>query len=455
MKITLLILLTILPFLLSAQYQIKYKVKNSSDSIIFLKGCVFDETNFIPKDTIKTYQKNLKSTSIKPIVGGIYYLQFTKSKSKIYFILANRDSMTFAFSGDKPLENIKCTNKQNEIFIAYQRLESKFSKLDSLYAQIQLKRKIGLKEKEQFFKEKRDTLLNFRNKALKTLKPSDILAEHFTTLNALDEYVPSKNDYEARKKFLEQFNLNEPNLFFTSSYKNILLEYLSSFPQSADSIGKGMDDILVKVDCKTKAYPFVFELFTKLMRNRNILNNADGYVHLIEKHLKNGKCKLADTKKAKEYLDLYSKILALTQKDTCFNIILNDTLNAPQDLHLFARKFDYTVVMFYDPDCDHCQVEVPKMDYEISRIEKVLKIKIGKYAVCNAPGISRSKWCNFITKHQLKTNYVHVSIPADSKIQSYFDAYTNPVFHLINKNSIFESQKISSVSLPKFFATPH
>ena len=198
MKIKLLILLTILPFLLSAQYQIKYKVKNSSDSIIYLKGCVFDETNFIPKDTIKTYQKNLKSTSIKPIVGGIYYLQFTKSKSKIYFILANRDSMTFTFSGDKPLENIKCTNKQNEIFIAYQRLESKFSKLDSLYAQIQLKRKIGLKEKEQFFKEKRDTLLNFRNKALKTLKPSDILAEHFTILTALDEYVPSKIDYEAR-----------------------------------------------------------------------------------------------------------------------------------------------------------------------------------------------------------------------------------------------------------------
>jgi hypothetical protein len=455
MKIKLLILFTILPFLLSAQYQIKYNVKNCKDSIIYFKGCVFDDNNFIPKDTIKSYQKNLKSTSLKPIVGGIYYLQFPKSKLKIYFTLANRDSLTFSFSGDKPLENIKCSNKSNQLFFAYQRLEEKFSTVDSIYKQLQTSRKFSISQREVFYKEKRDSLYNFRSKALKILKPSDILAEHFKTLNTLDEYVPSKIDYESRKKFLDKFNLNEPNLLFTTSFKPILTEYLSSFPQSADSITKGMDEVLAKVDCKSKAYPFVFDFFTKLMRNRNILNNTDGYVYLIEKHLKNGKCKLADAKKAKEYLDQYSKIAALTKKDTCFNIVLNDTLNAPQDLHLFARKFDYTVVMFYDPDCDHCQVEVPKMDYEISRIEKILKIKIGKYAVCNAPGISKKKWSDFILKYQLKTNYVHVSIPANSKIQEHFDAYTNPVFHLINKNMIFESQKISSVSLPKFFATQH
>lgn len=92
-----------------------------------------------------------------------------------------------------------------------------------------------------------------------------------------------------------------------------------------------------------------------------ILNNTKGYVYLIEKHLKNGKCKLSYPKKIKEYLDQYNNTLGLTMKDTCVNMILNDTLNVPHDLHRFAQDFDYTVTMFFDPDCEHCQVEVPKL----------------------------------------------------------------------------------------------
>ena len=52
--------------LANAQYQIKIKAINTLDTVIYFRGTVFDEKNFIPKDTIN-YEK------------GIYYIAYVFS----------------------------------------------------------------------------------------------------------------------------------------------------------------------------------------------------------------------------------------------------------------------------------------------------------------------------------------------------------------------------------------
>ena len=59
-----------------AQYQIKIKAINTLDSIIYFRGTVFDEKNFIPKDTVNLTKGTYTISSKKPIIGGIYYFYF-------------------------------------------------------------------------------------------------------------------------------------------------------------------------------------------------------------------------------------------------------------------------------------------------------------------------------------------------------------------------------------------
>ena len=67
-----------------------------------------------------------------------------------------------------------------------------------------------------------------------------------------------------------------------------------------------------------------------------------------------------------------------------------DTSGVVQNLHAFASQYDYTVLIFFDPSCEHCKVELPKMDSVIRAIATKTHLNIGKFAVCN-DGVANDK----------------------------------------------------------------
>jgi thiol-disulfide isomerase/thioredoxin len=124
-------------------------------------------------------------------------------------------------------------------------------------------------------------------------------------------------------------------------------------------------------------------------------------------------------------------------------MILKDTLNKDQNLHEFAKLFKFTVIIFYDPTCDHCKVEVPKMDSVLNILNAKYNIKIGRFAVCNEPSLPSTVWKNFVNDNKLYNNYLHVNIGSNYEIRKIYDAYTNPIFYLIDNKGILIGKKVS------------
>jgi hypothetical protein len=89
------------------------------------------------------------------------------------------------------------------------------------------------------------------------------------------------------------------------------------------------------------------------------------------------------------------------------------------------------------------------MDSTIALLEKQLLVKIGKYAVCNAPASSKNDWIDFINKYQLANNYCHVLLGNDLPIRKAYDAFSNPLFYLIDRDGILLAKKISPNNLRK------
>jgi len=268
-------------------------------------------------------------------------------------------------------------------------------------------------------------------------------------LNKLDASVPNKKNFEARKLFINQFDLNTPRLFFTPNIKNILIEYFSYYPLQADSMIKGVDTVMSKVMCTNKAYSFVFDYVAKLMKNREIQNNTEGYTYFIKKYVKEGKCAFLEPKQKDQLLQELAQLQTQQLKDTCVNIIMPDTAGIKRDLHQFAKNFNYTMVVFFDPNCDHCKTEVPKMDSTINVLEQQLLIKIGKFAICNAPGSTKNDWIDFINKYHLVNNYMHVQLGNDLPVRKAYDAFSNPLFYLIDRDAILLAKKTSPNNLRK------
>jgi hypothetical protein len=437
-----------------AQFEIKIKSTNTYDSIAYLRGVVFDDKNYIPKDTIELF-KGLNTVKYnKSIVGGIYFLYFPKSKQKIYLTLENNDKLNLSITDTDYINSIKSNHVIIDSFFAYQRFEKKLSNVDSSYdLQIKQGKKFNLAQKAAFFEIKNKQLGISRNAIMKTLKPSSALYLYFDALNKLDASVPNRKQFDLRTTFFHSFDLNAPKLLFTPVIKQVLTEYLSYYPLQADSILKGVDTIMHNLDCKGKAYPYIFEQLAKILKNREIQNNTFAYTYFINKYVKLNKCKFLDPKIEKLLLAELDKLSILSAQDTSLNIILKDTFGIEQNLHEYSKLHDFTVITFFDPTCEHCKVELPKMDSVIKLLEQQFVIKIGKFTVCNDMGTQPEVWKAFIREKGLIYDYMHVSLGNNNDIRKAYDAYTNPLFYLINKQGRFVGKKISVNTLRKVLLT--
>ena len=439
-----LLLFLLFPALVHAQYQIKIKATNTADSIAYFRGTVFDDKNYIPKDTIKLYKGNYTVAAKKPIIGGIYFLYFPKSKQKVFFVLENLDSIKIEIRGTNYLDSTKFSNKANQQFIEYQLLENKLSNYDTMYAaELAKGKKFNLAQKAAFFQPKTSQLISYRTTLLKNIKQVNALFLHLNTLNILDSSLPSRKNYNGRNELIKRIDFKNPKLLFTPNIKNVLNEYYSYYPLQADSLNKGLDTVMNKVDGKSNMSMYITDYFIKLLHNREIVNNTEAYTYYLEKYILNQKYKISDIKQLGQLKSELANLKSLQLQDTCVNMILKDTAGQLQNLQEFASQNKFTLIIFYDPTCEHCKVELPKMDSTINLLENTYNIKVGRYAVCNEPNLPVSVWKDFIIKYNLSKNYINVNLGNNMDLRKSYDAFTNPIFYLVNNKGILLGKKLS------------
>lgn len=432
-----------------AQYSIQLNYSNLSDSVVYFRLRTFDDKLYIPKDTLKLNKDNIVISSKTPIYGGFYYLYFPKSRKRIELCLENNDKFKIKFDGNKP-DSIITDNTRNQIQIAYQQLEIKYASVDSLYNVLLKKGNGTLTFKEQLFKEKKEALMKFRNNALKSLSDKSLLHKYFTTLNNIDSFKPNKKDYSGRTKFINQFNLKDPQLYFSPIYKQILYEYLSAYPLNGDSTLKGIDAIMAKLNCKDKSYMNSFNYFVSVLQNSTIKENYKAYSKFIENHLIKNKCPLPNKQKAEEYIKIYKRLQLINKTDKFIEINLKDSSGINQLLSETIKSNDFTILSFYDPTCDHCDIQMPELNETIKLLKNNYKIEINNFAICNTDKILENEWKRFIEKHKLNENHIHVILGDNLNIRTQYAAYSNPIFFLIDKNGNLLLKKATIKMIEKY-----
>jgi peroxiredoxin len=161
------------------------------------------------------------------------------------------------------------------------------------------------------------------------------------------------------------------------------------------------------------------------------------FVYLVENYYMKGDAYWLSNEDLNKYIDRAMKIAPNVIGNVAPDVKTKNVLTK-KDESLYSVKGDWTLLIFYSPDCGHCQKEIPQID---SVYEAVLKAKGVKVYTVSTEG-DEKKITDFLIKNKLEkwTNTWDPEHTGDWR--SKFDVYSTPTIYLMDEKKIIRGKRL-------------
>jgi peroxiredoxin len=440
-------------------YHIQLKLTDRADSMVYLAHYYGK-----PFPTIyKTDSAKLNSQGVavfdrkEKITGGIYIILPSDRKNFFEFLLDNGDDLSITAAIDDVPASVKFKNSPlNTDFQAYQKflgefgktqqsLQSELEKASTAKDSLAVKAKIAATGK---------TLADYR-KAYVKQHPYTVLASIFNALE-LPEVPPGKHYLPGgkldssfaytyyRAHYWDAFNFNDDRLIHTPLLQARLDEYFNKliYPQE-DSVIIEADTILHRMRPSENLFKFTLNWLSTNAQTSKIMGMDKVFVHLVDNYYMKGDATWLSTEELNKYIERAKKIAPNVINSPAPELKALDLERKP--MTLYEVKSKYTLLIFYSPDCHHCQQEIPRID---SLYKAVLKDKGVKIVGFNVDD-EEAKWRAFIQKHKLE-EWLHMWDPKHtSRYWALYDVNVTPSMYLLDEEKIIRGKKLEHTTIPK------
>ena len=445
-------------------YQIKGKIHGWHDTVCYF-GNYYGKFNSI-KDTVKIDKDgNYLIKGKETLPGGIYLIIFPNKSSWLEILIDKEQTMSLETDTGKLVENMKVKgSEENAMFFRYLNfilqkqkaadpLKKRIAKIreDSVAAAVTKKDSIKIlqdrvtviekeveKYKEDFIKDHPTLFLTAIFKAQKdpaipevpTL-PNGRKDSTFTYRYYKDHYwdnIPPSDDRLLRTPI---FHMKLKNFF-----DKVVI-------QNPDSINKESDILVAKTNGNKETFKYVIWYMTLTYENNTIMGMDAVFVHHVQEYYVTKKAYWVDTVNIQKIVHRGQVLAPLLLGKPAPPIIMQDTTD--KNSGLYDVKSKYTVLIFWDPDCGHCQKVLPKLR---AAYDSTLKAKgVQVFAVDIED--NDSKWKKFIIDNKLRW------INAHDKYKQYylrelFDIYSTPVIYLLDERKVIRAKRIDVDQLDGF-----
>lgn len=460
MRLYLLLFILLFTGILSAQesYKIELKIKNHTDSVMYLANYYGDKTYLSDTAFLKgkghyVFEKNEK------LDGGLYIIVSQDKKSLFEFLVPQSPNVKFETEGPDYIGNMKVSgSEENELFYKYlvfsgdlydrvkplndqlKKLSKDSDSIPVLKEQIQEMNKEMTDYKEDFIKEHP---LTFMTSFFKLLKDPAIPDTLLTLPDGSKDSAYPYRYYKAH--FWDNIDLSDERLIRTPVFHRKLDTYFDKvISKDADSIIYEIDHILSQMDEKGDLYKFSLWHLTIKFDESQIMGHDGILVYLSDHYFSKGKAPWLHEEVVKNILDEADKRRGTMIGNIAPNLIMQDTNFKPRSLHDIKNK--YTVLYFWDPTCGHCKKETPKLVEFYEQFNDSLDVEI--FAVCADTNMAEMK--KYIKSK--KMSFVNVNGPR-SYTTDYHDLYnifSTPVVIVIDENKKIIAKRLASDQLAQF-----
>lgn len=453
----------------SAGYDIKVSFKPYSGGYVYLAH-YFGKSIYV-KDSVPldaNGQADFKGTD--PLQGGVYML-VNPGKSQLVEMLVDNKDQHFSIYADSTdlVRKTKFTGSQeNTLFTQYQIYAAdQFQKVKPLQAglsgarthadtlrvgdQIQALNKETIKYRENLINQYPDSFLAA---LFRLMQEPDVPAAP-TLSNGKKDSLFAYHYYKAH--YWDGVSFFDDRLLFTPIFEPKLNEYFSRLVSpDVDSIKQEVNHIILFSRSNKTMFKYFLTKFTNDYANPHYMGQDAVFLDLFEKYYQTGQVDWLSQAQMKSINDRAYSIMANQLGDPAADIQLLDS--ADRKINLYGVQAPFTVVCFWDPDCGHCQKEVPQLDsiYMAKWKQegvKVFAVLIDTVRTDTAKIIPvKANWMKFIHNHHLE-DWVNVyqtpqmkQDDIDEKKASFrqlYDVYQTPTIYLLDDQKRIVGKKLS------------
>lgn len=413
--------------------------------------------NFSVQDSTAVSNKGLAIFKGKTkLLPGIYAIVFPGKIFSADFLIDKEQNISIKADTAKLSNMVVTGSKENILFLQYQKFVNAKGKLlmqeKNAYGKAATTKDSALHEAN--YNRYNTELNNYRNSIIKN-QPNSMMAAllnamkeppyptkvAITRQDSIDNYNFYKQHYWDGVTFTDDRIIRTP--FFLPKLEKYYREIM---PQEADSIIKDIDYKLLLARTAPEMYKYLLNWLTDEYINPKYMGQDAVFVHLFEKYHSKGLTnwlnqKQLETISRRAYMQM-ANLIGIKAA----NIDMLDT--AGKASPLYDVKAEYTVLVFWDPNCGHCKEELPKIDSVYRAGWKKNNVKI--YAVLTED--DKAAWIKYIQKHNL-TDWINVyetKAMADANaaaqrpgFRQLFDVTMTPTLFLLDKEKRIIGKKLS------------
>ena len=459
LKILLLFLILICVLKLSAgeNYIIKFRIKGIKDTTCMIAYYYINNTYV--KDTLKVDATGRFTYKPDPseIQRGLYVV-VVNEKQYFEFVINNDHKFSIETDITDLIGKMLITNSpDNSLFHEYVIYNN------SKYSEVQ-----GLITEKNKVKNNKDSIalidekINDINKELVDYKlnlakqyPESLTALLIRIIKEPDVPEPpilsngrkdSTFAYRFYKKhFWDDINFTDDRMLRTPVLYNKVKTYFDKVvSQVPDSIIKECDLLIEKARPNPETFKYFVWFFTYHYENNEIMGMDKVFVHLVDTYYATNQTPWVNKTVLENILKKAKKIKPLLIGAVAPNMMMLDSNN--QVVSLYSVNARVTMILFWDPDCGHCEKEIPKIKefYDANKTKYGLEI----FAVCS--DTSLSKWKSSLRKRGM--DWINVNGPR-SLTGNYHDQYdiiSTPTIYILNRKKEIIAKRIDMQVIPGF-----
>lgn len=402
---------------------------------------------------IAVFEKEVK------MLPGVYAIVFP-GKNKLYDFLVDKEqviNIQATDTADLVNKTIVTGSKENILFQQYQ----KYAAAKGALLQKEMQAFKGSSTKadsakhEQRYNEMNKELNDYRE-ALIEKNPTSMLAALLTSMkepkaltnkpvthqDSLDNYQYFKKHYWDGITFMDDRIIRTP--FFVPKVERFFRQVISPAP---DSVIKEAEYLILLSRSSPGMYQFLLNWLTDEYINPKYMGQDKVFVHLFEKYHSKGVTNWLNEKQLEAISNRAYMVMSNLIGEQAANLEMVNV--AGKESPLYNIDANYTVVVFWDPTCDHCRTEMPRLDSIYQAKWKKEGVKI--YGVL-AETHEKEKWTEFIKEHQLndwinvyQTEEKKKSIEAAKKpsYKQLYDVIQTPTLYLLDKEKRIIAKKLT------------
>lgn len=439
-------------------YTLKLKLTDKTNQKVFLAHYYGKPLPTIYKVDSATVDAkgNAVLQSKNKIIGGLYLLIMEDNTHYFEFLLDNGQKLDMTATVAKmPLGVVFKNSEENTRFFKYvsflNDIGERHQKLTAELAKANTKNDtVAVQDK---FRALSVDVTNFRKDYIKN-NPNTILANIFLALETPDVPAIKKDDgtedmaarYKQYKEhYWDNIAFDDERLVYTPLLQAKLDEYFTRLvPSIPDTFNAEADMLVQKSRASKEMFKFIVHWLTNYAQESNLMGMDAVFVHMVETYYMKGEAFWLNSGTLEKYMERARNIAPNVIGNIAPSLEVKKKDNT--DFKLSDFKAKYTLLVFWSPDCGHCEEEMPRIDSAIKadgldkKGLKVVGFNIDK---------DINKW-NEVIKNKQLNSWMHVYDPErTSKYRSQYDVYGTPSVYLLDEKKIIRGKKLdhSNISL--------